>query len=110
MPENKASAWLFVMRSAKNLSQRKLATRVGLTNTAISDAEQKGYASAETWAKLAVFFRVSTDAILWLAKVIEPPMPPKRELIARIERDLDEMTPEAREKAEELIRWITDDP
>jgi transcriptional regulator with XRE-family HTH domain len=110
MPQNKASAWLYVMRNSRNLSQRKLAGRVGLTYTAISDAESKAYASAETWAKLAVFFRMSTDAILWLAGVIQLSLPPKDEIIARINRDLDEMDPETRRKAETLIQQITDDP
>ena len=98
------------MRSAKNLSQRKLAGRVGLTNTAVSDAESKGYASAETWARLAVFFKLSTDAVLWLAGIIELAAPPKREIIDRIERDLDEMPPETREKAIRLIDIIANDP
>jgi transcriptional regulator with XRE-family HTH domain len=110
MPENKASAWLLIMRSARNLSQRKLAIKVGLSNTAVSDAETSGYASAETWAKLAVYFRTSTDAVLWLAGVIKPIVPPKAEIIARIERIMEEMEPEIREKAEQLIEWIKDDP
>lgn len=108
MPKNLASAWLYVMRNSRNLSQRKLAGRVGMTYTAISDAEQRGYASAKTWAQLAVYFRVSTDAILWLADVIKLAAPPKSEIVARIERDLDEMEPEVREKAEDLIRQITE--
>jgi transcriptional regulator with XRE-family HTH domain len=110
MPDNKASAWLLIMRSARNLSQRKLATKVGLSNTAVSEAESTGYASAETWAKLAVYFRTSTDAVLWLAGVIDPIVPPKGEIIARIEKLLDEMEPELREKAEKLIGWIKDEP
>jgi transcriptional regulator with XRE-family HTH domain len=110
MSKNRASAWLYVMRNSRNLSQRKLASRVGLTYTAISDAESKSYASAETWARLAVFFRMSTDAILWLAEIISLAVPPKEEIIARIERDLDEMDPETRRKAEDLIKQITNDP
>src|SRR5690349_11678365 len=100
MPKKLASAWLYVMRNSRNLSQRKLANRVGVTYTAISEAESKAYASAETWARLAVFFRISTDAILWLADKIELTMPPKSEIIARIERDLSEMDQPTREKAE----------
>lgn len=109
MPENKASAWLFIMRSVRSLSQRKLAGKVGLSNTAVSDAEQKGYASAETWAKLAVYFRFSTDAILWLAGVISLVAPPKAEIVDRIERIMDEMEPDTRERAEKLIKSITDE-
>ncbi len=106
MKHNKASAWLYIMRSAKNLSQRKLAIKVGITNTAISKAESEGYASAETWAKLAVYFKISTDAILWLAGVVEMVAPPKRELISRIEQAMSEMDPETRETAEQFIKSI----
>jgi transcriptional regulator with XRE-family HTH domain len=110
MPQNKAAQWLYIMRSVRSLSQRRLAARIGLSNTAISDAEQKGYASAETWAKLAVYFGTSTDAVLWLAGVVHLVAPPKDEIIRRIERIMDEMEPEARDKAAALIRAITDDP
>lgn len=106
MQQNKASVWLQIMRSARSLSQRRLAARVGLSNTAVSDAEQKGYASAETWARLAVYFNASTDAILWLAGVIELVAPPKNEIVDRIERIKDEMEPELKVKAEQLINWI----
>lgn len=110
MQNNKASAWLYIMRTARNLSQRKLASKIGLSNTAISDAESDGYASAETWAKLAVYFKTSTDAVLWLAGVVDLIAPPKNEIIDRIERIMDEMEPETRVKAERLIKAITEDP
>ena|SRR5689334_19985316 len=106
MPNKRASAWLYLMRSSTNLSQRKLANKVGLTNTAVSNAEQKGYASAETWARLAVYFKFSTDAILWLAGVIEMTAPPKREIISRLEQVMTEMEPETRDAAEKFIKSI----
>jgi len=94
------------MRSAKNLSQRKLAIKTGITNTAVSKAESDGYASAETWARLAVFFKMSTDAVLWLAGVIELAAPPKREIISRIEQVMEEMDAEGKETAEKFIKSI----
>lgn len=109
MPEeNKASAWLIAMRSTKHLSQRKLALRSGITNTAISDAE-RGYASAETWARLAEYFEWSTDVVLWFAGVLSRLAPPKDEIISRIERDLNRMSDEGREAALQLIDSITKD-
>lgn len=106
MPTNKASTWLFIMRSAKNLSQRKLAIKADLTNTAVSEAERKGYASAETWARLAVYFKMSTDAVLWLAGVIDLAAPPKREIVSRIEQEMNEMDPDTRSIAEKFISTI----
>ena len=108
MPDNKASAWLVAMRSTRHLSQRKLASRVGLTNTAVSDAE-RGYASAETWAKLAEFFGWSSDVVLWFAGVLSRLVPPKTEIIARIEHDLEKMSDEGRQAAKDLIEAITRD-
>jgi transcriptional regulator with XRE-family HTH domain len=109
MQHNKAAVWLYIMRSIRGLSQRQLASKVRITHTAISQAES-GYASAETWAKLAIYFRFTSDAVLWLAGVIELVKPPKQEIISRIENILSEMEPETREKAEKLIKQITDDP
>jgi transcriptional regulator with XRE-family HTH domain len=109
MPKNLAASWLRVKRGARGISQRKLADRVGMTNTTISDAETDGYASAETWARLAVFFRLSTDAVLWMAGVVQLPRAPKQEVINNIERDLDEMTPEIRKAALKLIDEIVKD-
>lgn len=109
MPLNKASTWLLIMRSARNLSQRKLAAKADLTNTAVSEAERKGYASAETWARLAVFFKTSTDAVLWLAGIIHLQAPPKTEIIARIQNELSELDPDVREIAENFISSIVND-
>jgi transcriptional regulator with XRE-family HTH domain len=106
---NKASVWLVVMREARNLSQRKLASRVNLANTAISQAEN-GNASADTWIKLAEYFKVSADAVLWMAGLFTPIAPPKDEIINRLERIIDEMEPETRKKAEQLIKLIRSDP
>lgn len=105
MSQHKAAAWLVVMREARNLSQRKLASRVGLANTAISQAEN-GIASEGTWVKLAEYFRMSADAVLWMAGQFQPPVPPKDEIVSRIERILDEMEPATRKKAEQLIKLI----
>lgn len=102
---HKASAFLVVMREARNLSQRALASRVKLTNTAISQAES-GNASAETWVKIAEYFKISADAILWMAELFTPLVPPKEEIVNRIERLMDEMEPETRQKAEKLIDWV----
>lgn len=108
MPQNKASTWLAVMREARNLSQRKLASRVGLTNTAISQAEN-GNASPDTWIKLAEYFKMSSDSILWLAGLFTPINSPKNEIIERINRIIDEMDPPTREKAEQFIKSITNE-
>lgn len=106
MSKNKAAKWLYLVRSASNLSQRRLALRTGITNTAISNAEAKGYASAETWAQLAIFFKFSTDAILWLAGVIELPAPPKREIVSRMEKLMADMDPEYKNEADQFISSV----
>jgi transcriptional regulator with XRE-family HTH domain len=105
MPENYASVWLMLMRTVRGLTQRELAGKVKLTHTTISEAE-RGNATAETWARVAVYFRTSTDAVLWLAGIIDLVTPPKHEIIDRIERIKSEMEPETREKAEKLLDWI----
>jgi transcriptional regulator with XRE-family HTH domain len=105
MSKNYAPVWLYIMRTVRGLSQRGLAAKVGLTHTLVSEAES-GNASAETWAKLAVYFKTSTDAVLWLAGVVDLAAPPKQEIVSRIERIMDEMEPETRKKAEQLIEWI----
>ena len=109
MQQNKASVWLIVMREARNLSQRGLATRVGMPNTTISKAES-GEASPDTWIRLAEHFRMSADSVLWLAGLFKPPLPPKDEIIDKINFLIDEMEPDTRKMAEQLIEWIKDDP
>lgn len=109
MPQNKASTWLIVMREARNLSQRALASRVGMPNTTISKAEN-GEASTDTWVRLAEYFRMSADSVLWLAGLFKPLVPPKSEIIDKINFLIDEMEPETRKMAEQLIKRIADDP
>lgn len=105
MTSNKASEFLIIMREARNLSQRSLASRVNLANTAISQAEN-GNASEGTWIKLAEYFKMSADSLLWLAGQFKPVAPPKAEILEKLRYIQGEMQPQTLRRAKELEKWI----
>lgn len=103
----KAARWLIEQRKNARLSLRDLARETGLTHTTIGEAE-KGKASFETWKKLAEYFREPINNVLTWAGYLSP-APSRDEIIARIEEDLQKMTPKTRERAARIIRAMTDD-
>lgn len=96
---NKAGSWLQTERKRRNWSQRHLAIKVGLTNTAVSDAE-KGIATPRTWVMLAAFFEAPFDKILEWAEV------QKDENIQKVLDAWDKAGPEERDTIMLIIRFL----
>lgn len=96
---NKAGSWLVGERKRRNWSQRRLAIKAGLTNTAISDAE-KGIASPRTWVLLAAFFDAPFDKVLEWAEI------EMDENIQKILDDWRKMEPEERDLFMRIIRFL----
>ena len=101
---NRAGAWVNEQRTVRNLSLRELARLIGIDHTTLSDAE-KGNASAQTWKKIAEYFKTPTDVVLTWAGFLET-LPAKDEIILQINHDLEQMDPAGRKLAQSMIRTL----
>ena len=101
---NRAGAWVNEQRTVRNLSLRELARLIGIDRTTLSDAE-KGNASAQTWKKIAEYFKTPTDVVLTWAGFLET-LPAKDEIILQINHDLEQMDPAGRKLAQSMIRTL----
>ncbi len=93
------------LRDEKNLSQKALAERVGVTQQAVAKWEGgKSEPDSKTLITLADFFGCTVDYLIGKSDIKLPKMP--LTIAAKMPEGWDELTPEAQKDVEEFIKFV----
>lgn len=94
------------LRKERNISQKKLANSIGISQAAIAKIEiNRNEATAETIRKLVTFFEVSADYLLGLEDDFgTPTTAPISDAFSREERDIIEQYRSLPDKLKKLVR------